>query len=261
MLLTTGIAPLSAQALRRIGQMGVRRINYQSDDPWSPAKRARFFWSALREYDTIYSPRHASMDDLRAHGCADVRYLPFAYSPHLHFFEAPANDAERDRFACDICFVGGADAGRAALMSELLRAGLRLNLYGGYWDRFPATRPHHRGFAIGREMRLAVAGGVVNVCMGRASNRDGHAMRTFELPAMRACMLVEDTSEHRAIFGPDGECVYYYRDAADVIQRTRELIKDPERERQLGQAVHDKICNGQHTYQARLLTMLENHAP
>ena len=38
LLLACGIAPMSSSALRRIGDLGVRRINYLTDDPWNPAR-------------------------------------------------------------------------------------------------------------------------------------------------------------------------------------------------------------------------------
>ncbi|HEX2676321.1 MAG TPA: DUF3880 domain-containing protein, partial [Polyangiales bacterium] len=115
-LLSTGVAPVTHDALRAIGKLGVRRINYLTDDPWNPATGARYFWKSLREYDTIYSPRHANMNDLRAHGCGDVRFMPWAYNPELHFPETAQNDAERARYACDVAFVGGGDAGRVELV-------------------------------------------------------------------------------------------------------------------------------------------------
>src|SRR5579871_86262 len=36
-VLSTGPAPLHAEALREIGQQGIRRVNYMTDDPWNPA--------------------------------------------------------------------------------------------------------------------------------------------------------------------------------------------------------------------------------
>jgi hypothetical protein len=38
-LLATGIAPLEEAALKEIGKLQVRRLNYLTDDPWNPAHR------------------------------------------------------------------------------------------------------------------------------------------------------------------------------------------------------------------------------
>ena len=257
LLLATGIAPLSAAALRAIGRLGIPRANYLTDDPWNETKTAGFFWQAAREYDTIFTCRHSHIGDLRALGCKDVRFLWLAYNPRMHFSEQPANETERERFACDIAFVGGGDETRRKLVLELLRAGCDLKLYGGYWGDFPDTRAHYRGVALGRDQRLAVSGGLVNLCMGRAANRDGHAMRSFELPAMGACMIAEDTPEHRELFGPEGECAFYYRTPADIVRHVRALRADPERARRVGQNAEARIRTPHNTYAARLRTMVE----
>lgn len=253
-LLSTGVSPLHARALRSIRALGVRCVNFLTDDPWNPANGARFFWAALREYDCVYSPRTSNLADLRAYGCRDVRYLPFAYSPELHFPAEPG--AERARYACDVAFIGAADDDRVRLLAPLLSSELHIRLYGSYWSRRSSTRPFDCGIVLGRDLRAAVAGAKVQVCMGRAANRDGHAMRSFELPAMRACMIVEDTAEHRALFGEDDECVQYFCGSTDLLSRLRELCADDARRERLATAAWQRITSGEHTYAARLRALL-----
>jgi spore maturation protein CgeB len=255
-LLTTGTAPLHARALRAIRAAGVRCINYSTDDPWNPLHSAHFFWDAMRAYDTIYSPRKVNLPDFRAHGCSDVHFLAFAYNPEIHFPIDRLTDDERERTQCDVAFIGRADADRIALIQPLLCSELRIRLYGSDWDRNKITRPYYRGFVMERELRVAVAGAKVQVCMGRAANRDGHAMRSFELPAMGACLLVEDTAEHREIFGADDACVAYYSSPTHLVTQARALCKDPERRERLAAAALARIADGSNTYAARLRTML-----
>lgn len=257
-LLATGLAPISASSLRSIGKLGVRRVCFLTDDPWNPLNAAAFFFEAMREYDTVYSPRSANIMDLTASGCREIRQLPFAFNPDVHFPEHAVTDEERLRFSCDIGLIGGADDARVALVKPLIESGFRVHLYGAYWHRFEATRAHYRGVAVGRELRLAVSGSLIQLCMGRAANRDGHAMRTYELPAMGACMLVEDTADHRALFGADGECVQYYRGSEDALSRARILLENPELRMRLSQAARDRVCSAPNTYAARLETIVSD---
>jgi hypothetical protein len=258
MLLVTGISAPHAGALKEIGGMGIHRANFLTDDPWNPANGAAFFWPALREYDTAWSPRRANLEDLRRHGCRQAAYLPFGYNPELHFAELPKTAGERDRFECDVAIIGGADSDRYPVALALARAGLKLNLYGGYWDRKAELKPFWRGFAYGREFRLAAGGARVNVCMGRKANRDGHAMRSLELPAMGACLVVEDTLEHHELFGDGGECVEYYTSMENLAAKVKSLCAQPERARALGARAFQHICRGsRHTYAARLRRILE----
>lgn len=258
-MLVTGISAPDAATLRAVRERRVQTANFLTDDPWNPNNGAGFFWAALREYDVIYSPRRSNMGDLHRHGCQRVEYLPFGYNPEVHRPERPATAAERARFECDVAIIGGADADRAPLALALLAAGLNLKLYGGYWDRWPALRPYWGGFVYGRELRLAVGGAVVNISMGRRQNRDGHAMRSLELPAMGACLVVEDTPEHRELFGDEQNCVAYYRTPEEMVVKVKFLCAQRDHARTLGVRVFKRICReARHTYADRLGQILDD---
>jgi hypothetical protein len=256
-LLVTGISAPHAGALKEIGGMGIHRANYLTDDPWNPANGAGFFWQALREYDAVWSPRRANLEDLRRHRCKQAAYLPFGYNPDLHYPELPKTVKDRERFECDVAIIGGADSDRFPIALALARAGFKLNLYGGYWEQHPELRRFRKGFVHGQELRMAVGGARVNVCMGRKANRDGHAMRSLELPAMGACMVVEDTLEHRELFGENGNCVVYYTNMEDLVIKVKSLCAEPGYAGILGDKVFRRICReSHHAYVDRLQTML-----
>jgi spore maturation protein CgeB len=81
-------------------------------------------------------------------------------------------------------------------------------------------------------------------------------MRSLELPAMGGCMVVEDTDEHRSLFGPEGEAVLYYAGTDEMLRKVRWLKADPALAVRLGQAAHRLITSGKHTYADRLRSML-----
>ena len=257
LLLVTGISPPRAVTLRQIGALGIRRVNFLTDDPWNPRNGAGYFWKSLPHYEVIYSPRRANLKDLENHGCRRVSYLPFAYNPEVHFPEPPDTAAERERFGCDVAIVGGGDEDRIPIALALARAGFKLNLYGGYWDQHPELRPCWKGFVHGRELRMAVSGTTVNIGMVRQANRDGNAMRSLEFPAMGACLVAVDTAEHRELFGGEGDCVEYYSSIEEMRKKVRVLCDQPERARLLGQRLHARICQeNRHTYADRLSSVL-----
>lgn len=256
-LLATGIAPLEEAALKEIGRLQVQRLNYLTDDPWNPAHRAPWFLRALSQYDCVFSVRRAALGDLRRLGCMSARYLPFAYAPELHYPEAPANESERKQFASDVFFAGGADRDRVPYIAALIQAGFNVALYGGYWERYPQTVRIARGHADPPTLRKAVNAAKVSLCLVRRANRDGNVMRSFELPAMGACVLAEDTEEHREIFGDDDETVMFFRTREEMVEKVRRLLaRDDERSR-LKEAAHRLITHGPNTYGDRLETMLE----
>jgi spore maturation protein CgeB len=256
-VLTTGVvAPLSHRVLTEIGSRGVRRLSFLTDDPWNRAHLAPWFMEALTKYDCVFSTRRANLDDLRHHGCRRVEYLPFAYAPEVHFVARPSAE-EAPRYNCDVLFAGGADPDRLPWVKALIRAGLQVALYGGYWDRESETRPFHRGHADLPTLRKAIAGAKTVLGLVRRANRDGHAMRSFEVPAMGGCMLTEETDEHRELLGPEGECTVYFRDEAEMLRKARWLLENESERRRLAEAAHTRITGGRNTYADRLKTMLE----
>lgn len=252
-LIATGGAPLKSSALRALRARGVFCINYSTDDPWNPSHRSRWHLSALRDYDVVFTPRRANMRDFADLGCADVRYLPFGYDEDL-FAPVSALPAEDER---DVLFVGGADADRLAFMEAFMREFPRIALVGGRWSRYAATRGAALGEHTPDSLRRLTAAAKVNLCLVRRANRDGHVMRTFEAAATGACMLVEDTAEHRSIFGENREAVVYFTGPGEAAVRARELVADAAERARLAAAVRARIVAGAHTYRDRLAAMLE----
>jgi len=257
-LLATGLAPMRARALQSAKRLGVFCLNYLTDDPWNPRHHADWFLQAVTEYDAVFSPRRSNLKDLLDIGCRDVEYLPFAYAPEIHFPVELRSEAERERFDCDVLFFGGADKDRLPYVASLLAAGFKVHLYGGYWERFSETRAHTRGHADPMTLRKAVSGARLTLCLVRRANRDGQVMRTFEAPAMGACMLVEDTLEHRETFGRDRESVVYFRSVNEMLERASWLLGSESERRRLAAAARATIVSKPNTYRDRLLSMLDH---
>jgi spore maturation protein CgeB len=255
-VLATGFVPLNAHALAALGKMGVRRLNYLTDDPWNPSLHAAWFFAALREYDHVFSVRRSNLADLTTHGCQHVSYVPFGFDADL-FYPEPPPAAEQPRYAADVVFVGGADQDRVPYIAALSRASVDVALYGDYWSRYTETRAHHRGYADPSTLRKATCAAKVALCLVRRANRDGQVMRSYEAAAIGACMLVEDTPEHRELFGQDGEAVVYFRTIEQMLDRLRRLLTQPDERRRLAAAVRQRIVAGGHTYSDRLQTMLQ----
>jgi spore maturation protein CgeB len=124
------------------------------------------------------------------------------------------------------------------------------------WDKSPETRKYGRGHAEAGTLRKAFAGAKVALCLIRQANRDGHAMRSFELAAIGACMLVEDTEEHPGIFGEDGTAVVYFDTIPKMLDKLRWLLDHESKRKRLAAAVRRRIVEGPNTYRDRLAKLL-----
>src|SRR2546428_7692956 len=102
----------------------------------------------------------------------------------------------------DVMFAGGADADRLQYVRSLIAAGLKIALYGGYWDRHADLKPYWRGNVDFAPLRRATSAAGIGLCLVPHAKPDGKAKRTFQGPAFRGCLLIEGTPEH-----PQGVCL------------------------------------------------------
>ena len=106
-------------------------------------------------------------------------------------------------------------------------------------------------------LRRATLGAAVSLCLLRRSNRDGHVMRTFEMAAAGACMLVEWSDEHEQILGVDGDAVVYVRTPGDIVPMCRALLRNADQRAALGARVQERMTSGHHTYTDRLAEIID----
>jgi spore maturation protein CgeB len=252
MIIVSGTGALTKSAVRALRAAGNICVNYSTDDPWNPMQRARWYLRALPEYDFVFTPRRANIEELRRLGCVHVHYLPFGYDDEL--FAPPQGD--NASVSHDVLFVGGADRDRVSFMTRFMRSGPSVALVGGYWKRYAATKAQALGYKSTRALCSLTSAAKVNLCLVRRANRDGHVMRSFEIAAIGGCILAEDTAEHREIFGPDGEAVVYFRTPEEAAKCARTLLDAPAERARLSASVHARITAGAHTYRDRFVTML-----
>lgn len=252
-VVATGTAPVSAHAIADCRSSGVKCLNFLTDDPFNRQHRSRWFLRALREYNVVFTPRRANIEDLKAHGCRRVEYLPFGYDPELFYPEEFSSDEKSELF-----FAGTGDPDRFPYITAAVKAGIRVRLHGSYWEKNRVCRTITRGQADVPALRRGISSCGVALGLVREANRDGHSMRTFEVPAVGACMVVQDTVEHRALFGGDEERVAYFREPAEMVDKVVQLLKSPSERRRLRMAAHSHIVNGKNTYADRLSVMVES---
>lgn len=252
-LTTGGRAPLERSHIQKLHAIGSKVINYSTDDPWNPVLRATWFLSTLPAYDAIFTPRRTNMDDFRRAHVRNIHYMPFAYDPNIH---RAWNGGAPAMSASDVLFVGACDSERLPLIAALADAGLRLALYGRYWDVDAKTRPFARGVADQDSVRAASAAASVCLCLVRRGNRDHHVMRSFEAASIGGCILAEDTEDHRELFGPDGVAARYFRTIDDLVKIARDLSADREMRARMSDQLRSRMRERRDAYADRLAEML-----
>ncbi len=222
---------------------------FLSDNPWNPLHRTSWFLESLPLYDFVFNPRSEVESELLKVGCARVHRVAFGYSPSLHF-PAVLNAEEQPQYESDLLFFGGADSDRIPYLDALIRAGIRPRLYGGYWDQHPVTRPFAAGMGRVEELPKLVAGAKVCLNLVREANRDGHVMRSFELPAMNACVLAQRTPDHLEYFGE--QSLAYFDSLDSLVRQTKHLLENSALRKELSKNALARVRSGHHSYADRL---------
>lgn len=257
-ILVTGCVYLSDRLLTSIRQKKITILIFLTDDPWSRNFKSHHFIRTLQYYDAVFNPRRMNMSDVMRIA-KNTHYLPFAYCPNL-LNQGEIRDFLKSKLLekYDIFFYGGADFDRVKIIKRLQRAGFRVLVAGGYWDRYS----HHlAGKPLGilnpAELRETIKSSALSLCVVRKANRDGHCMRTFELPFFNACIVAEDTEEHRQIYGGNDN-VAYFKSIEELVDRARVILKSDVLQKKMKRMTRQKIVeSGENTYTFRLKTILE----
>jgi spore maturation protein CgeB len=257
-VLVSGGAFISANTLKYIKQeTWATLINYATDDPFRRAMSTGRLRDSVALYDIYACTKKGVMEDVKEAGCKKVIYIRFAYQPAGHFPEKPKTSEEKARFGSDVAFVGGCDGDRVPFFETLIRAvpSVRLNLYGGYWNRHRLLRRYHRGCAFGREYRLTLGGTKIAVNLVRRSNRDDHVMRTFEIPACGAFMLAERTDAHMELFEEDREAAFF-GSAEELAEKVKYYLAHEAARQRIAEAGYRRVTSDGNRYSDRLLEIL-----
>ena len=249
-LICTGNSPVTGQCLQAIKSLGVRVVNFSTDDPWNSTMRARFFLSALPNFDVVFTPRTENIEDFKRLGL-DTRWLPFGYDAAL-FFPEGLGSAVRQSLEVPLLFVGGGDQDRANYLTPLAHARLGLNIFGSEFERFTHLADCLRGRLEPTELRQRTIAARVNICLVRHANRDQHVMRTLEIAACGGCLLLEGTAEHRTLFGDSAS---YFNSPQDLVNQASVLLANPLEQQRIRDEAH-AVVSGKHRYDDRLASML-----
>lgn len=256
-LIATGIAPLLPATLAELDRGRVRTGVFLTDDPWNKAHLAAHMIKALALFSWVFTPRRAGTDQMKALGCQNILKVPFAYAPEIHFPHPSTTPEICAKHRADVVFIGAADSDRIPYFSALAHRGIKLALYGNYWAKQRELRHYARGHIDPEGARKVVRCADVALCLVRRANRDEASMRSYEVPAMGGCSLMEDTPEHRDVFGREGEAVLYFRSPEEALSKTQWLLTNPDERSRLRKRARQIVTSGQHSYHDRLDVMLE----
>ncbi len=254
-----------AATLRKLRDAGTRTylfypdVSFRAHGPWLP--------EALPEYDWIFSAKRFGLTDLRAQlGVTSASLLLHGYDPDLHR-PVSLSHFDRERYGCDVSFIGTWSPKKEAVLAALARArpSLRMRIWGEQWNRSEAVEladliAGHE--VIGEEYVRAIAASTINLGIlserrTGASDDDQITSRTFHIPACGGFMLHERTEELGLLL-TENEEVACYGDANELVRKI-DLFLESGIHRQAITDSGGRTVRAHHSWDARIRDILAHH--
>jgi spore maturation protein CgeB len=191
---------------------------------------------------------------LRVYRSADeVSHAPRPLSAHDH-----------QVWDCDVLFLGTWFPERGPFLKQLIELGVPLTIQGPHWQKareWPLLKAYWRGGAIGGDdYAKAIQCAKVNLGLLSRENRDLHTTRSLEIPALRALLCAERTSEHTAMY-EEGREALFWSDALECAKKCAYALANEDRRAAIAAAGHQRVKKNGHYNEMILETLLANIAP
>lgn len=236
-------------------------VGYNNDDPFSPLYpkwKWRHFLAGVPEYDLVLAYRRHNLEEFKAAGARRVELLRSWFIPERNY-PAELSEDERERFECDVVFVGHYENdNRLTCLEEIARRGWRLRIFGpGYeWD--PIIRRSellHRYAPInlvwGSDYNRALCGAKVALCFFSKLNRDTYTRRCFEIPSCGTVLMSEYSDDLADMFEADKEAIYF-RDSEEMMIKLNSLLTDERELQKVAAAGTRRVWKDRHDVASRM---------
>jgi spore maturation protein CgeB len=222
------LAGLSEPDIRLLSQIqNVRLVGYFSDSPFGmPPKERGLVFKCLPLFQTVVTFARGLVPVFYQFGAKQVLRIPFGYCRYTHL----ANPREVAVSASNrVYYFGTWTPSIEPWLEHLLSFDLAIE--GTHWKNARNRELKRLGAkrhpAMGAEMRRAVRDAAVVVNFVRAQHGCFHSMKTFELPAMGACVVSNRTEEQLEFFRENVDMMFFDT-PEEMVDKVRYLLANPD---------------------------------
>lgn len=189
--------------------------------------RSPHFVRGMPIYDHLMTTKPFEVDLYRSLGARNLHLVPQGFSS----FAQPTilNMEQRDKYGCDVVFVGHRQPHYAARLDAIRELGVRLKVWGSQkWRGYPA----YAGATVwGPDYAAALSGAKIALGLIGKHIPETTTTRTFEIPACGVFMLAERTADALSFFKEGVEAEFFGSDEEMKDKVRYYLAHDVERER------------------------------
>lgn len=127
----------------------------------------------------------------------------------------------------DVIFVGSFEKKRASYIKYLLENNINVSIFGTNWEKFRRDnrKIYNKDIIELNEKKYSnfIKKSKISLCFLRKLNHDCQSSRPFELAALSACIVSEETKKLKSIF-KESQDVYYFKNKEDLLKIVRRLL-------------------------------------
>jgi Glycosyl transferases group 1 len=202
----------------------------------------------------MYITYLAQVDDYRAAGIEQVRFLPQGVDPARDF---PATTAPSE-FLCDASFVGSGQYPHRYAVMRAVAAVCRLQLRGPGWKGVPVDLPVAGGPVHGRRLRQVIRGAAISLGASAHPEQDADrasaSNRMWKVMGCGGFYLGPYVRDIESFAVGQRHCAWYHS-AIDAVEQVRHYLASADERRRIAEAGRAHALR-HHTYAGRLELLL-----
>ncbi len=251
------LRPRVLEAARRLAPEAAF-VSYSPDDMASSQWNSVPYLRCLHLYDLHVTTKSYNVAELGAMGAREVLFVDNAFDPETHR-PLELSGAERERWGCDVGFIGIYEEDRARHLLALARRGVRVCVRGPLWRRLRGDDPNLRvsdEWLDGLDYTRAINATRINLGFLRKGARDLQTTRSVEIPACGGFLLAERTDEHARLFA-EGREAEFFDGFDELLAKCRRYLENEEQRAAVAAAGRRRCVEDGYSNDERLRGALE----
>ena len=253
------VRPKTLRELRRLAPAAVL-VLFTEDDLALAHNRNVHLSTGIGLVDLLVTTKRSNVehDELAKLGARRVHYEAKTFDPWFHR-PLRLRPGDRERLGGPIGFLGRFEERRASSCLALAEAGFPVRVFGNGWSGLRGLHPHliieDRPLG-GEDYVRSICATDLNLSFLRQANAGRHTERSIEVPACGGFLLAERSEEHRELFVEGAEADYFEGDA-ELIERCRQLLDQPDRRRAIAAAGRLRCVESGYDHASSVLRVLD----
>lgn len=211
-------------------------------------------------YDLVASYASSAVTTFERIGARHAEWIPLGADLELHSSNDQLTSEDREKFDCDVVFVGNHRPEREEAILTIAAAGISIKVWGhNDWRRHARNQRevmrHWQGRPLyGTEFSKAVRCASLALNPIDPTNFPAANMRFFEVPACGGVALNSACPEMAKVFTHCQSC-FYYEKISELSPLVQDLLKKPEMLLEVSETGRMRVRAG-HTYRHRVRQIL-----